>query len=194
MYGFTAVLLTMVLGQQPETTIASTATPTVKSTVAEQLGELETVWIPSLNSWCQAKKVIVGEHPGWYRIINTLATPTAPASTPTTAAVAQPTQGGADPYGFLGWLNSTRASYGLGAVGYDPNLTAWADQNNAQQAARGMGHHVMGPARRQNAAWMTSLPCDAWMASPGHRAALLDPTITWIGIAAAGAYWTFNAN
>jgi uncharacterized protein YkwD len=32
-----------------------------------------------------------------------------------------------------------------------------------------------------------------WMASPAHRAALLDPTITWIGIAGAGAWWTFNA-
>jgi uncharacterized protein YkwD len=31
------------------------------------------------------------------------------------------------------------------------------------------------------------------MGSPAHRAALLDPTIQWIGIAAYGAYWTFNA-
>lgn len=99
-----------------------------------------------------------------------------------------------DPYGFTGWLNATRAQYGLPAVGYDPNLSAWASQNNAQQNARGMGHHVMGPARRQNSAMggYASVP-GMWMASPAHRAALLDPTIRFIGIAGAGAYWTFNA-
>jgi uncharacterized protein YkwD len=32
-----------------------------------------------------------------------------------------------------------------------------------------------------------------WMASPAHRAALLDPTIRFVGIAGAGAYWTYNA-
>jgi len=57
-----------------------------------------------------------------------------------------------------------------------------------------MGHHVMGPARRQNSA-MGAYPniTSMWMASPAHRAALLDPTIQWIGIAGMGAYWTFNA-
>ena len=101
--------------------------------------------------------------------------------------------GGSDPYGFLSWLNSTRASYGLGSVGYDQNLSNWASQNNSQQMSRGLGHFVMGPARRQNAAMGAGFPGAMWMASPAHRAALLDPTISWIGIAAAGAYWTFNA-
>lgn len=103
--------------------------------------------------------------------------------------VQQPT---GDPYGFLNWLNATRAGYGLSAVGHDPNLSAWAAQNNSHQAARGIGHFVMGPARRQNAA-MGSNPWTMWMNSGGHRAALLDPTIRWIGIAAYGAYWTYNA-
>lgn len=118
---------------------------------------------------------------------------------PTVEAAPQPVQAapaadyGSDPYGFLSWLNSVRASYGLGAVGYDANLTNWASQNNAQQMARGLGHFVMGPARRQNSAMGAGFPGSMWMASPAHRAALLDPTISWIGIAAAGAYWTFNA-
>ena len=100
----------------------------------------------------------------------------------------------ATPYGFLGWLNATRASYGLSAVGYDANLTNWAAMNNSQQAARGMGHFVMGPARRQNAAMGAFANIGSmWMNSPAHRAALLDPTITAIGIAGLGAYWTFNA-
>jgi uncharacterized protein YkwD len=99
-----------------------------------------------------------------------------------------------DPYGFTAWLNSTRAQYGLPAVGYDPNLANWAAQNSAQQNARGLGHHVMGPARRQNSAMGNYASIGAmWMASPAHRAALLDPTISFVGIAGAGAYWTFNA-
>ena len=99
-----------------------------------------------------------------------------------------------DPYGFTGWLNATRAAYGLPAVGHDPNLSSWAAENNNQQAARGMGHFVMGPARRQNAAFgSVSNIGSMWMNSPAHRAALLDPTIRWIGIAGLGAYWTFNA-
>jgi uncharacterized protein YkwD len=119
--------------------------------------------------------------------------PAAPAVAQAPAAAPAAATGG-DAYGFTAWLNGVRASYGLGAVGYDPNLESWAAMNNSQQSARGLGHHVMGPARRQNSA-MGSFPgVEAmWMASPAHRAALLDPTITWIGIAGAGAWWTFNA-
>jgi uncharacterized protein YkwD len=111
---------------------------------------------------------------------------TAPASTDAPAG---------DPYGFTGWLNATRAAYGLPPVGHDPNLSSWAAENNNHQAARGMGHFVMGPARRQNSAFGSVANIGAmWMNSPAHRAALLDPTIRWIGIAGLGAYWTFNAN
>lgn len=101
---------------------------------------------------------------------------------------------GCDAAGFLGWLNGVRAAYGLCAVGYDANLEYWAAQNNAAQLAHGLGHWVMGTARRQNAAWNTGFPGPAWMASPGHQSALLDPTIRWIGIAFTGAYCTFSAN
>jgi uncharacterized protein YkwD len=100
-----------------------------------------------------------------------------------------------DPYGFTRWLNSVRAGYGLSAVGYDPNLAGWAAANNNQQQARGMGHHVMGPARRQNSAMGHYSSIGAmWLNSPAHRSALLDPSIRWIGIAGLGTYWTFNAN
>jgi uncharacterized protein YkwD len=99
-----------------------------------------------------------------------------------------------DPYGFTNWLNGTRAQYGLPPVGFDPNLSSWAAVNNGQQQARGMGHHVMGPARRQNSGMGDcSTVSLMWMASPAHRSALLDPSIRWIGIAGLGAYWTFNA-
>jgi uncharacterized protein YkwD len=139
------------------------------------------------------------------------ATPMQPASIitkPSNPTVAQPTPAAqpveiaqpvyvapaGDPYGFVAWLNATRAQYGLGAVGYDPNLTNWAAMNNNQQVSRGIGHYVMGPARRQNSAMGNYASIGAmWMSSPGHRAALLDPTISFVGIAGAGAYWTFNA-
>ena len=119
-------------------------------------------------------------------------TPAPPASQPPTPTA---TVYAGDPYGFTTWLNATRAAYGLAPVGYDPNLAGWAAANNDQQAARGMGHFVMGPASRQNSAMGTFPGVEAmWMASPAHRAALLDPTIRWIGIAGLGAWWTFNAN
>jgi uncharacterized protein YkwD len=122
----------------------------------------------------------------------------ATAARVTTQPVAQPRPAAyapaGDPYGFTAWLNATRASYGLPAVGYDPNLTNWASMNNSHQASRGMGHYVMGPARRQNSAMGHYASIGAmWMASPAHRAALLDPSIRAIGIAGMGAYWTFNA-
>ncbi len=100
-----------------------------------------------------------------------------------------------DAWGFTAWLNSTRESYGLSAVGYDQNLSSWAATNNGRQASHGIGHHIMGSARRQNVA-MGGYPGieSMWMASPAHRAALLDPTIRWIGIAGTGVWWTFNAN
>lgn len=123
--------------------------------------------------------------------------PAAPAQPRPAAPAAQPVYQApaGDPYGFTSWLNSTRAGYGLPAVGYDANLTNWAAMNNSHQASRGMGHYVMGPARRQNSAMGNYASIGAmWMASPAHRAALLDPTIRWIGIAGLGAYWTFNAN
>jgi uncharacterized protein YkwD len=118
---------------------------------------------------------------------------TAPVAAAEAAPVAAPEAG--DPYGFTVWLNATRAAYGLPAVGHDPNLSSWAAVNNSHQAARGIGHFVMGPARRQNSAMGAFANIGSmWMASPAHRAALLDPTIRWIGIAGLGAYWTFNAN
>jgi hypothetical protein len=105
----------------------------------------------------------------------------------------KPAEGHSDLGGFLGWLNATRASHGLAAVGHDPNLTSWAAVNNSHQQARGMGHFVMGPATRQNCAMGSAGSIGSqWMNSPAHRAAMLDPSVRWIGLAGVGAYWTLN--
>ncbi len=99
-----------------------------------------------------------------------------------------------DPFGFVAWLNTQRASVGLAGVIWDEGMANAAAINNSYQVIHGMGHHAMAGARRQNSAMM-SYPdlLNAWLASPGHRAALLDPTIIHVGIAFAGAYCTFSA-
>jgi len=105
-----------------------------------------------------------------------------------------PVYSAGDAYGFGAWLNAQRAAYGLPALAHDPNLDAWAQQNNLHQAGRGLGHYVMGPASRQNAGVGAFAQMGAaWLASPAHRAALLDPKVRWYGIAGYGAWWTFNA-
>ena len=90
-------------------------------------------------------------------------------------------------------INRVRAAYNLHSLVFDQNLANWAAQNNLY----GFGHHVMGPAVvRQNAAWgITTIDgvIAGWMNSPGHRSALLDPTITASGGALDGnSVWTWN--
>ena len=94
---------------------------------------------------------------------------------------------------FVVWLNTTREQYGLYRVVLDADLSAWAALNNQYQRSYGMGHHIMGVARRQNSAAVLASPGAAWLASPPHASALLDPTITTVGIHFDGYYWTFNA-
>jgi hypothetical protein len=138
----------------------------------ETLGPVKTVNLTGYGE-CEAREIMAGPADvGKWRIVRQLG----------------------DSYGFTTWLNGVRAQSGLSPVAYDSNLSAWAAQNNNAQMAMGMGHHVMGAARRQNAAMMVSFPGPAWMGSGGHRDALLDPSITRAGIDYRGGYWTFSAN
>ena len=98
-----------------------------------------------------------------------------------------------DPYGFLSWLNAYRARHGRAPVSWDANLANWAAQNSAAQSRRGLGHWVMGPARRQNSAMGSFAQIGPmWAASPPHNAALLDPTVTVAGLAGSGNWWTLD--
>lgn len=101
-----------------------------------------------------------------------------------------------DPYGFTNVLNRIRAAAGLHPLAYDPGLSSWAQQNNAEQCRRGLGHHV-NPTGTQNCAYNYSDADSAaagWMNSPGHRQNMLSPTATSFGIAfGPGPYWTLNA-
>ncbi|GIW85821.1 MAG: hypothetical protein KatS3mg108_0145 [Isosphaeraceae bacterium] len=109
---------------------------------------------------------------------------------------AAPADSAADPYGFTAILNGYRAQVGLPPVAVDPNLAAWASQNNAAQCHRGLGHHVV-PGCLQNSGWNYASAWDVflgWLHSPGHRATMLSPSISRVGIAyGPGPYWTLNA-
>lgn len=111
------------------------------------------------------------------------------------AAPAPATPAG-DPYGFATILNGYRAQVGLSPVAVDGNLSAWASQNNAAQCHRGLGHHVL-PGCLQNSGWNYTSAWEVfvgWLNSPGHRANMLSPSITRMGIAyGPGPYWTLNA-
>lgn len=100
-----------------------------------------------------------------------------------------------DPYGFSAFINNYRASVGLPPLAYDPNLAAWASQNNAAQCSMGLGHHVMADFF-QNCGYNQASVADiamSWMSSPGHAQNMLAPSATRFGIAyGPGPYWTMN--
>lgn len=213
---------TVVLPAAGPTATTNPVTPSTPSVAKDwgNLGPAQFRWIDqSQGIWAYGQQFLDGPYKGMWRYGQKYqdpsyktTTPAAPVqtatATPTTVPVqtvsyqpappvqyqSQQTAPAGDAYGFTNWLNGVRSQYGLGAVGYDPNLEAWAQQNNLQQNARGIGHFVMGPARRQNSAMGHYASIGAmWMASPAHRAALLDPTIRFVGLAGLGAYWTFSA-
>ncbi len=104
--------------------------------------------------------------------------------------IVEPVRPGGDPYGFVVWLNAVRGGWGLGGVAWSDEMAGWALRNSSV----GFGHAIMGTARRQNAGWGELWTvCNAWLAHGPHAAALLDPTITQVGIAAVGVVWTFSA-
>lgn len=97
---------------------------------------------------------------------------------------------------FLAWLNRERAGQGLLAVQYSPDLEKWAALNNTHQRSRGLGHYVLGPASRQNAAMAATVMAAApmWLNSPPHRSGLFDASIRWIGVAGDGTWATWNGS
>ncbi len=101
----------------------------------------------------------------------------------------KPVEASRDAFGFVGWLNGVRAVRGLSGVAWSNEMAYWAWVNSSY----GFGHFAMGTARRQNAGvgplWTI---CNAWLAHGPHAAALLDPTLTEVGIAAVGSVWTFS--
>ena len=159
---------------------------TAASSRAQDQPTKQWVWLARQGVWGYGFQVQDGPHKGLWRIDpETKRAPEEPAPAPA-----------ADPYGFAQILNGYRAAAGLPAVEYDHDLSAWASRNNAEQAGRGLGHHV---SRNffQNCAWNTpdaASTAEEWMNSRGHRENMLSPTISRFGIAyGPGPYWTLNA-
>jgi len=160
------------------------------------------VWLARQGVWGYGYQLQDGPHRGLWRIDPDSKRPPEepaqeqePESEPEPEPTATPAPA-ADPYGFAALLNTYRAAAGLPPLAYDNDLSAWASQNNAEQAGRGLGHHV-NPNCFQNCAWNTpdaASTAGEWMNSPAHRANMLSPTVTRYGIAyGPGPYWTLNA-
>lgn len=168
------------------------------------------VWLARQGVWGYGYQLQDGPHRGLWRIDPDSKRPPEepaqepesepvpvpqPESEPEPAPAPAPAQA-ADPYGFAAYLNAYRAAAGLAPLAYDNDLSAWAAQNNVQQAGRGLGHHV-NPNCFQNCAWNTpdaASTAGEWLNSPGHRANMLNPSVTCYGIAyGPGPYWTLNA-
>lgn len=98
-------------------------------------------------------------------------------------------------------VNAARASSGLRALSVDPALTRVARAHSARMLRTGVFEHgamgarlagsgARGPVFGENLAWGTgsmgaaSYIVRSWMASPGHRANLLRPGWTRIGLGA----------
>lgn len=137
---------------------------------------------------------------------------TLPAASATLGFSAPATHPAADQVVAL--VNAERTRHGLSPLRSDARLTTAAAQHSAQMAARGaMAHEGIGdgtPSERlaaagvprgrsaENVAMGQQSPesvVDSWLRSPGHRANILDPKLTRIGVAVAvgadGApYWT----
>lgn len=97
---------------------------------------------------------------------------------------------GGDAYGFTAWINSVRARIGLSALRWSDNLASHAAINSS----RGFGHSYMGGTRRQNVGVGALSTVEAmWIQSPGHWAAIADPTISEVGLAYVNGVWTMNA-
>ena len=159
----------------PESSAVEAKSPVVK----------QWVWLPKQGVYGYGYRLQDGPHKGLWRID--------PDSKRTPEELSPPA---ADSYGFAAVLNQYRVSAGLPPLAYDEQLSNWAAHNNAAQAHKGIGHHVV-PNCTQYCAWNTPdavRTAGEWMNSPSHRANMLSPSASKFGIAfGPGPYWTMNA-
>jgi len=134
----------------------------------------------------------------------------APAPPPAPAPAAVPANLGAEDQ-VLALVNVQRAAAGCGALSGDAALASVARAHSADMRDRGFLSHTnpdgLDPfaraaaagldARAENIAYGQPDPAsvmDAWMNSPGHRANILDCSLTRLGVGmaegAGGPWWT----
>ena len=112
--------------------------------------------------------------------------------------------------GFLRAVNQTRTAHGLSPLSLDPTLVRAARSHSHSMlsggyfahgnfAGRMVAFHVRGPFVGENLAWGSGPYASAatviteWLQSPEHRANLLRPSFTRIGIGAAQGSFLGNA-
>jgi uncharacterized protein YkwD len=111
--------------------------------------------------------------------------------------------------GLLRAVNATRTAHGLGALRLDSTLTRAARRHSTEMLQGGyfahgdfrsrmLAFHVAGPFVGENLAWGSGSYAAAgtvvseWLSSPEHRANLLRPSFTRIGIGATSGSFLGN--
>jgi len=108
-------------------------------------------------------------------------------------------------------VNVERAKYGLKPLIWDENVAAVARSHSIDMSLKGYFSHIspngVGPGDRLKNAGITKIQrmgenialCGSasramslWMGSPGHRANILNPNYTHLGVGVCGYYWTQN--
>ena len=108
-------------------------------------------------------------------------------------------------------MNVERAKYGLKPLIWDENVAAVARSHSIDMSLKGYFSHIspngVGPGDRLKNAGITKIQrmgenialCGSasramslWMGSPGHRANILNPNYTHLGVGVCGYYWTQN--
>ena len=89
-------------------------------------------------------------------------------------------------------VNVERKAQGLGPVTADPALMAAARERSKQAATGNLRHILPAGAAGENLAWGQRSPEKVvadWMADPPHRANILNPGWTRIGVGNTDAGW-----
>jgi uncharacterized protein YkwD len=89
-------------------------------------------------------------------------------------------------------IDKVRSAHGLQALIWDPFLDSQAKAHSLLMAKTNRFEHSSDDVFENiYMGYPSGWACvDAWMNSPGHRANLLDPTITRAGIGVGSAYST----
>ena len=90
-----------------------------------------------------------------------------------------------DVLGYVSEINATRARYGLRALEIDVSLVVASEAHSQRQAARGQIFHAPGCGSEivaQNWGVGVSFAIQQWLQSPPHRALLLSPQFTRLGV------------
>lgn len=136
-----------------------------------------------------------GDHPPTISFQNNGPIPGMPAYN-TTPGSSQSLPSGAQHW--LDAVNKVRQEHGVPPLTASPNLISASESNDAaNNKTHDLAHHngLINGSRGQITAYASDgetpeKAIDQWLNSPGHRAILLDPSMTHVGFSVSGAYAT----